>query len=225
MKNFVVTECTNIGGSFCIAAWDLVSKCMARPMPEHDYWSAELIQKHNIRQGTNFTCTESGAGWRSFPHRTEDLSVSSVSIEVIGQDFWESSQERPTSWGTISEVFDQNISTQSTWNLKRKIYVPENTECRSLGGLTLDARKISFVEEKFEDNPPKLRVHINESIFSKFNLSVTCAGLRESWAQSSCEALNAEHQGEQSLHLRIGLARSFGGMPEKCSVQLNGIIK
>lgn len=225
MPSLIVSELTNIGNSFCVAAWDLETNSMVRPMPYRDYWSEELVQRHQIRQGTVFECVYTGANWRSFPHRTEDQEIDAVSISVIGDEYWTNSNDRPRTWGSIPELFDNNIQIQSTYNQKRKIYVPENTQCRSLGGLVIPGSRIQFEEDQYDPENPKLRICISESLSVKYNLSVTCARLRHDWSNNGVQSLNDIYQEMHDLHLRIGLATSFSGMPERCSVQLNGIIE
>lgn len=224
MPQLIVTEVTEIGNSFCVAAWDPQNKTMIRPMPNQNYWAAELVQQINLAQGTEFTCTYLGRDWRSHPHRTEDTNVDPSSIAVVSQNFWVNHKDRPQEHSSIDQLFGGKEEIQSSWNRARKIFVPENTVCPSLGGVRVSARTVKFVEESYNGAPPKLRAHIRAGLLVKDNLSVTCVKLRKEWASSGLDALNKLIRDTESLHLRVGLARPFDGMPQKCSVQLNGII-
>lgn len=224
MPELIVTELTNIGTHHCVAAWDNDSKKMVRPMPDSNYWPEALVARYGLQVGSVFECEYVEGLNRNFPHKTEDQQISSASITVTGHNFWARNSFRPPSNKSIAEVFDNYVRQQSAWNRKKKVYVPEGTKCRSLGSVEVASAKFEFFEERYHDDPPKLRACVRESILNAYNLSVTCSSIRNQWSSDGVKQLNKFFRSHPTLHLRIGLATAFSGMPEKCSVQLNGII-
>jgi hypothetical protein len=164
-----------------------------------------------------------------YPHATEDLLLSAA------PSFLESFDES-TTYGLLLPSTFQSIQQLFGRPLVDGKYLPNGTNCSSLGGVRAARRRVSFIEDSFG----KLRLQLQDIDNVVYRLPVTCDWLRHLFSPSDEDA--EPHFGvaeanewvcvnppDADIILRIGLARGWSGKdhgwhPPRCYAQLNGIV-
>ncbi len=164
-----------------------------------------------------------------YPHATEDLLLSKLPSYL--EKFDESIM-----YALLLDKAFTSIHQLFGCALVDDKYLPEGTNCRSLGGVRAVRRRVRFIEDEFG----KLRLQLQDVDNVTYRLPVTCDTLRQCFSPSHEDA--EPHFGvaeanewlcvnppDSEIILRVGLARGWVGRdgdwhPRRCYAQLNGII-
>jgi hypothetical protein len=215
----LTTEITNFGGLRCVAGWDMDRQRMIRPEPRPGgFWPAGRIAPNGpfeIGKAVQFEAVGPNPA-TDYPHLTEDRVVSgkiAAGPQVSNKDF--EKVLRGSAFSSLSDLFDGKLILDGD-----KAYVPRGTACRSLGGLKVDAKGV--VIETYTNFSGKLRLRIKfTDAVGALAPNVTSTRAYELHSAGQIDALNAKISKASSLMLRIGLARAFAQMPDRCYLQVN----
>lgn len=218
----LITDVTEMGASkYCVAGWCQASNAMIRPLPNGGNWPAGLLNGKGVAPGVTLDATPSNQPLHGvYPHRTEDTAIDPVSAQVIhpGPTNWWGPGAPPTA-ATLNAAFAGNVQHSSVWNGRHQgVYVPENTNTRSLWGLQLQRQQLQLVHED------KLKAYLNDGQHT-YVLSVSSRLLKEAFRAGGLPAANAVLPNNGLLHVRVGLARAFSAAyyPDRCYVMVNGV--
>lgn len=228
--NLVVTDVTRYGDLFCVAGWDLENGGMIRPEPStanavaeaSRFWSDQhagpgkffsvgnVVHFHAALPPANFP----------FPHATEDRLVIVGNSAVVGQ--MTEMQIVQTVAPSISESLKKAFGGQLHRANSGKAHVVAGTKTPSLDAIDIAPASISF----YEDNPlpgkRRLRALVDQNGV-KYDFSVPADAARSRFLAGGVAALKADAAASQKIHVRLGLCRPFGAMPDSCYAQVNGL--
>lgn len=227
----VVTDVTCYGALYCVAGWNLTGGGMVRPEPPtanaaneaSRFWDAQYAGPGKFFSVGNLVRFEANAPPANFPypHATEDRLV------VVGQS---------AILGTISVTDTANRAAQSVSQsiplafggaLVRansgKGYVPSGHNGPSLGAVEMNPANIALYVDDDNPNKPKLRARLTDN-GSTYDFSVPADASRSRWKAGGLDALRADIQNSQRVHVRLGLSRPFAAMPNSCYAQVNGFL-
>jgi hypothetical protein len=214
----LITEITDYGTLHCVAGWDLALGKMIRPEPSPGgFWSAEYVSdgRHFRRGAVVELFARSPDPPTEYPHRTEDRVV----VGAINQLEMMPAAERnrilaSTTSPDLDTLFDGHLQVE-----KSKGYIGRGVQCRSLGGIEVDARQFDVFEDTYKDKT-KLRCRLWHRGFVLVpTLPSTLA--RETWHRDGLAPIRSGLSAAKRLHLRIGLARAFPA--DRCYMQVNDI--
>jgi hypothetical protein len=213
----LITEVTNYGDLRCVAGWDLDRQEMIRPEPHREgFWPAESIgptKSFDLGKTAQFEAADPVPP-TDYPHLTEDRVVSgkvAPGTQMSDADFRKLLRE--TAFPTLAELFERNLILDGS-----KAYIPNGTQCRSLGGLEVDVKGV--VVESYHNYQGKLRLRLRFLDAAGYlgpNLTSTRA--YHALHAGNIDALIAEIKGASKLVLRMGLARAFP--KDQCYLQVN----
>jgi hypothetical protein len=231
MRHIILaTELTRMkAGNCCVAAWSLTEQRIVRPLKATgDYWSLKN-EGHLFNVGNLLECDPTAVKFGDYPHRSENLPLKSmprVITSLIEEEFY------PLIAGHCAAAVADCFGAP----LVQDRYLHAGTRCSSLAGVRTRRENVSFREQ---GDPPKLRLQLNDSDGSFYDLPVTSDvlyrffgytdGIREMYGVTELtEMLNFVPRDEDII-LRLGLARAWDGKdnhwnPMRCYVQLNGLI-
>lgn len=223
--DLLITDVTEMHqGNYCVAGWDSIRRCMARPLPGRGNWTARLLNAHTIEPGNTIRFFETNGYLNStYPHRTEDTPIDpsrGVTLS-LGPSPWLGANSPPC-FETLDGAFAGNIQTTGEWNGARKgAYAMEGVRTASLSAVAVDAKNLKFFEDSYKGTA-KLRAYLSDRD-ACYNLPVVAKSLREQYRMHGVAHLNEQLPGVGYLHVRVGLARAWSGQPDKCSVMINGV--
>lgn len=222
-RQVLVTEVTRMtGGQVCVAALDLHSRTMVRPLsPSGTNWDeAEWVAKGYMLVGNVISLIAAEAGTPVYPHATEDFRVSRVTFlgTSSASDLYEACQE----------TADASEGVLFGGALEEGKYVIAGTHCRSLGCIMMPRGKL-----KASEFYGKVQISYRDIFGAWHNYPVTELATKSYGdAVAGADALNARLNAcspIKSVALRLGLARAWDGGekgydPKRCYLQLNGLI-
>lgn len=156
-----------------------------------------------------------------YPHQTEDrIAYGTITSNKLSSEaFWKALDESKSA--DLDDLFNNSLN----YSANNKAYVSRDVKCRSLGGIELGKGALSI--DTYSNPGGKLRLRANFTQNGRL--------LRPNLTSSEAYALYAE-QGDKGIakanerlkavakiHLRIGLARPFDAVPDKCFLQVNGL--
>lgn len=222
----LITDVTDMSqGNQCVAGWDIDNHRMIRPLPNGSNWTTNSAEKYRIIPGIIIRIQPTGREHNgSYPHSTEDTVINAEEIEVLDQT--------PVNWfteynlavsDTVNAIFDGAIENSSQFNGNLQgVHIRTGTKCRSLGAIIIDRNRLQLVSDSYQDGPKKLKAIINDGEGS-YSLSVSSHALKEAFANEGLPGANAALPNNERFHVRLGLARAFPDMPERCTLMLNGV--
>lgn len=225
----LISEVTRMNSGYhCVAGWDIHGQRMVRPLP---------LLGSNWRLGTDRTvfsvghlinCIPSGIQNNVLPHGKEDFPLSKTPTLL-------EKYEEPEIYAFLLDKAFRSISELFGCRLVDNKYIPENSNCCSLGGVRILRRRTRFNMDSF--GTPRLDMRDNNNVL--YHLPITSDDLHRMYCaddkkRSSFNTEEAERwlcsiTAESEIILRIGLARGWAGRdgdwnPLRCYIQLNGII-
>ena len=221
----VITEVTEMRGSYCVAGWSPIAKRMVRPLPGGEYWSLQQLQLPKsgtfIRPGLKVQFSAADASpTGDFPHRTENMIVDGK-IKGIVEDpsFSWFGDRAPAVDASIEDAFQGFLRVHSSsTGINKGAFVPAGSRSRSLIALEAEAESLSlFVDEK-----SRLRGRLADPK-GTYNLAVVSKSIRETWRLQGIDVVRSQLPTNGKLHIRIGLARPFDNQPDKCYLMINGV--
>jgi len=193
---------------------------MVRPLPNGGNWPSGLLNNKGIAPGVTVNVTPLNQALHgAFPHRTEDTPIDPVSVQIVqpGPPAW-FGQGAPATASTLQGAFEGNIQHSSVWNGRlQSIYVPANTNTRSLWGLAVGRAQLELVEDY-----DKLKAHLNDGQHT-YAVSVSSKVLKEAFRAGGLAGASAALPANGDLHVRVGLARPWHAHPNKCYAMINGV--
>jgi hypothetical protein len=147
----LITEVTEMhGGNYCVAGWRAKTSSMVRPLPNGSNWTQALLNSYGVIPGATITVVATGQQHQSsFPHRTEDTIVDAEQIANV--------QPGPVNWfgpaapavaPNVAAAFGGLVQHNSIWNgTLQGVHVPIDTNCPSLGAVSIPRANLGFVEE------------------------------------------------------------------------------
>ena len=222
-RQVIVTEVTRMsGGLVCVAALDVHSGTMVRPLQgDGSNWEeAKWVDTGYMVPGNVLSLVPADPGHPAYPHASEDFRVATVRSLEQGAfvDLYQVCTE--TADASVEAIFDGALMEGK--------YVVAGTECRSLGCLMLPRNKLR-VSEYYG----KVQVSYQDSSHTWHNFRVTDLAIKNAGDAAAGVAALSEKIAASSyfrpLALRLGLARAWDGGdkgydPKRCFLQLNGLV-
>jgi hypothetical protein len=216
----LITEVTNFGDLRCVAGWDLDRQKMIRPEPHRaGFWAANQIApagKFEVGKIVSFVGTKPHPA-TDYPHLTEDRVVTSG---IAGGPVLGTGRKKrvlhEAAFDSLDEIFDGKLVVDG-----QKAYVPVGTQCRSLGGLIVPAKGASIESYHNYEGKERLRLRFRDgTTYLAPNMTSTKAYAEH--AAGRLDEVNARIAKADHLILRIGLARGFPAVPDRCYLQVMG---
>jgi len=223
-RHVLITEVTRMsGGIVCVAAIDIHSGAMVRPLTiDGSNWEeAEWVTTDYISVGNILSLTPAtDQGSPEYPHATEDFRVAKVTVvgHASQKDLYDACRE--TANANIEGIFGGSL-------LDGK-YVVAGTHSRSLGCVMVPRASI-----KLSDAYEKVQLSYRDDSGTWHNLTVTELETKNAGTSSDGAGLLKARLDKtrfaQPVGLRVGLARAWDGgaqryNPKRCYIQINGII-
>lgn len=210
---------------FCIAAYDVHSGKLARPLGINGAnWVFDEFQPP-IRPGQLMEVSASSIPRGIYPHRTEDMPIKGSMQEL---ETWTDEElykaMLPSASDSISKVFGKRLEEDR--------YFIEGVHCPSLGGVRIARRQVEFRV----NSRNRLRIYIVDNDSILYTLSVTCDRLRTLFDPEGGKygVLEANRwmqtiPPDEPVILRVGLTRGYAGEqgefnPKRCYLQVNGLL-
>jgi hypothetical protein len=226
----IVTDVTCYGDRFCVAGWDPGARAMIRPEPPGadpaieatrfwDWRFAGPGKFFSVGSVVEFDASPPPPDF-PFPHSTEDRIVDWAQPKQTLRNLDNAQMVQAVAAGvspTMMAAFDGALIRE----VSGKAYVPTGSPVRSLGAIEVAAKQISFHEESYQGNKPKLRAYLTHD-GRIYDLSVTADAVRTRWKAAGLAGLQADARESNRVHVRVGLARPFAGKPNECYSQVNG---
>ena len=215
----LITEITNYGDLRCIAGWDLDRNEMIRPEPHREgFWLSTMVSPDGpfeIGKTAKFEANKPNPP-TAYPHLTEDRVV--VGAVIAGaQPAGHTKILEGAAFNSLDDLFDGDLVVDGF-----KGYVPVGSECRSLGGLLVDAKGVEIESYRNFSGKNRLRLRFTtEGVALAPNITSSRAYAHQ--AAGELDAVNQKISEASKLILRIGLARAFDEMPNRCYLQINGL--
>jgi hypothetical protein len=157
----LITDMTEMHQSnYCVAGWCFQSQLMVRLLPGIGAnWTTGMLSQYRFSPGATIEFEVTGQPNTDFPHRTEDRVINLSTIRQIsaGPAIW-SGGGSPASVPTLGEAFEGHIRCNGSRNgYFHGVYVPFQTQTRSLYAVSIIRRNLTF----FEDNN-KLRAYLDD---------------------------------------------------------------
>lgn len=222
-RQVVVTEVTRMsGGIVCVAAVDIHSGTMVRPLQgDGSNWDeTKWVTGGFMLVGNILSLAPAEPGNPDYPHATEDYRVATV--RVLGAA---SSAEL---YKVCSQTADPHIEGIFDGKLTEGKYIIAGSKCRSLGCILLPRGSL-----KASEFYGKVQVSYRDGSGSWHNLTVTELATKNAGDSAAGAAALSARLTKASFFkpvaLRVGLARAWDGgesgyNPKRCYVQLNGVI-
>jgi hypothetical protein len=227
----VVTDVTCYGSLYCVAGWDRLSGGMIRPEPpgatarmeSSRFWGAQLAGPGKVFSVGNVVRFVAAPALPDFllPHATEDRVVDLASgIQVLG--YLSAPQLAAAAAAGVSASLDAAFDGGLVRPPSRKAYVPTGHRGRSLGAIEIAPTDIIFFENDFDPTKRKLRARVTVGGIV-YDLSVPADAARTRWKAGGLQALRADLNASNRVHVRAGLSRPFSARPNECYSQVNGV--
>lgn len=216
----LITDLTDYGDLRCVAGWDLDRGKMIRPEPRPGaFWQGAATgagQAFFPGQVVRFDADVPNPP-TEYPHRTEDHVVQGdvhLIERLAGEDFR----------NHLENIADDAAAVLGSpvEIANGKAYVPLGTNHRSLVGINVARTELTFWEDQYGEEPPKLRGLLATQALS-LNLSITSSDLRDRYRTGGLASVSEHFADGERLHVRLGLARAFEAQPNRCYMQINGI--
>jgi hypothetical protein len=152
----------------------------------------------------------------AYPHFTEDRVVVG---EVLDRPAPQGSTAilQRAAFDTLEQLFDGHLVVDGM-----KGYVPVDSRCRSLGGLKVNPKEVTM--EAYRNpkgkNRLRLRFRVGGLLLAP---NVTSSRAYEQYEAGNLDSVNSKISKASALILRIGLARAFPDVPNRCYLQINGL--
>ncbi|WP_040578933.1 hypothetical protein, partial [Methylocystis parvus] len=122
------------------------------------------------------------------------------------------------------EAFGSDLKHNSIYRgVCQGVYVDSGARCRSLVGIAIDRSSIGFEEFRTQSSELKLKATFEDSDQEQYKVAVSAKILQDAWREGGTRGIEAVLPERGKIHLRIGLARAFEGVP-KCYMMLNGVL-
>jgi hypothetical protein len=199
MARIVVTEVTGTrGGRVAVAGWSLDGSGMVRPIPPDGAdWAPADAGAHLFQPGNILALVPAGRpSGRDLPFRREDMVVAETPRRVgeMAKDELAAALQPGLAPGLV-EGFEG-------W-LELGRYVRAGTDCPSLAGIRVAARRLGFEERR---PAGQLRLWLYDAQGTRFNLPVAARWLKQVQRTSGLVSLAALATGASSMVVRVGLA-------------------
>lgn len=199
MARIVVTEVTGTrGGRVAVAGWSLDGSGMVRPIPPDGAdWAPADAGAHLFQPGNILALVPAGRpSGRDLPFRREDMVVAETPRRVgeMAKDELAAALQPGLAPGLV-EGFEG-------W-LELGRYVRAGTDCPSLAGIRVAARRLGFEERR---PAGQLRLWLYDAQGTRFNLPVAARWLKQVQRTAGLSALGAFASGASSMVVRVGLA-------------------
>jgi hypothetical protein len=215
----LITDITNYGDLRCVAGWDLDRNKMIRPEPHREgFWQSTMVSPagpFEIGKTAKFKAKKPNPS-TAYPHFTEDRVVEGA-VKTGTPPAGRTNILKHAAFSSLDELFDGNLVVDGF-----KGHVPVGAECRSLGGLIVDTKGVQIESycNSFGKNRLRLRFTTRGTALAP-NITSSQAYARH--AAGELGAVNREIASASKLILRVGLARAFEAMPNRCYLQINGL--
>lgn len=218
----LITDVTVYGDLRCVAGWDLDRSEMIRPEPSPGaFWPAskvgpdrEYAPGHIVKLAATAPKPPT-----QYPHLTEDRVV--VGDVVVEKKL--NASEFTASLKQVGVTKPASLFEKPVEFANGKPFVPVDTEAPSLRAVNISAKGLKFFEYEF-DGKKQIRCHMTIGSTTA-NISVTALDLRESYTGSGIAIVKQKFADADQIHVRVGLARTFPAMPNRCYMQVNGVYR
>lgn len=215
----VVTEVTIYNKRLrCVAGFDPDRQVMVRPEPAPGaFWEAKFCGPNTTFHPGHVLDFDGARPETPLPHNTEDIVVRGKVRELSkldGQAFKAVLRQAETC--SPQKVFGGNLKFDGG-----KAYVSPGTDCGSLSGLSVDAARIRFLDQVYKEDH-KLRAELSID-GHRLNLSVGAKDFRQAFDKQGLAGASALLPEQGRAHVRLGLARAWDAVPDRCYLQVNGI--
>jgi len=228
----IITDVTCYGSLYCVAGWDRLTGRMIRPEPPgasatneaSRFWGSDYAgpgKTFAVGNVVKFDATDALPNFL-YPHATEDRIVDTSKPMTVTQTLSNAELVAAVSPGvssTLSEVFDGALVRASS----RKAFVPTGNAGRSLGAIEIPPTDITFFENDWDPNKPKLRARVTSNGLI-YDLSVPAESMRSRWKSAGLASLRSDITASNRIHIRAGLSRAMPSRPDECYSQVNGVI-
>lgn len=217
----LVTDITNFGDLRCVAGWDLDRSKMIRPEPfPGGFWHSDKTAPSGPFElgGTVQFAAKKPHPMTEYPHLTEDRVVTGeITVAAPLEDRAAKKLLQSAAFNSLDDLFDSKLVVDGD-----KAYVPVGAECPSLGGLVVPAKRVAVESYHNFKGKQRLRLRFRDPNYSLApNLTSTKA--YEIHAAGEIDELNMRISKASKLLLRVGLARGFPEVPDRCYMQINGL--
>jgi hypothetical protein len=201
----VITEVTDmLDGRVCVAGWATAERRMVRPLAGPGrHWPAELATPRLLAPGNLLELAPSRAGAsRGLPHAREDLVVAdppSYAGRLAADSFLR----------LLRSIAAPDVATLFAGTLEGGRFVMAGRDCPSLGGVTVEAARLSFSRREGERGPQP-RCRFVDASGAVYDLPLVGHGPRAVFAEGGIAALQRLAAGPRRAHLRLGLAHPSG---------------
>jgi hypothetical protein len=151
-----------------------------------------------------------------YPHFTEDRVVAGQIIKGPGPENREELL-RAAAFDSLEALFEGNLVIDG-----QKGYIPLGKKCRSLGGLLVKSNGATIESYRNFKNKHRLRLRFKAD-GQVLAPNLTSSKAYELHAKNELDNVNKNIADSSELLLRIGLARAFPEMPNRCYLQVNGL--
>ncbi|MCX5512851.1 hypothetical protein C3941_02845 [Kaistia algarum] len=229
--NLCITDVTCYGALYCVAGWDIDDGGMVRPEPPgadpaHEpsrFWDAQYAGPGKIFAVGNIVRFDASGPPNSFPfpHATEDRIVKAGSQLQIVKSL-SAAQLVEAAADSVSESLQDVFEGHLVRAHSGKAYVPANIKTNSLGAIEIDPGRITFHEDVTGAGKRRLRAVVDQDGVG-YDLSVPADLARTRFLTAGLDALQADANSCDSIHVRVGLCRPFPDIPDACYAQVNGL--
>jgi hypothetical protein len=215
----VVTEVTLYGRLRCVAGLDLDRGMMIRPEPTAaGFWEAKVCGPNTVFHPGHVVEFGGERPPTALPHNTEDIVVRGHPrrVAVLSTDGFRQALTRAAAFSPEA-VFGAHLRFDGD-----KAYVPSGAPCGSLACQSLDAADFKLFEHAYKDEH-KLRAEL--AIGGRvLHLSVAAKSLKQTFEKEGLAAAQVLAPKAGRAQVRLGLARPFKDYPDRCYLQVNGLL-
>lgn len=204
----LVTEVTRMtGGFYCVATWDVYEERIVRPLAlDRGYWAFPHEQSR-WRPGYLLEVAARCETTGHLPHRRENMVLRRYPRLL---ERWEEAEL----YQAVSKRAGSSILAEFRNPITENKFVPEGTDCPSLGSVRSRLDQLSFVD----DGWGKLRLRFTDSDDQRYALPVTCDTLQKMFSPKDGMFGPAEanewlqaNEADAELILRLGFCRGYTG--------------
>jgi len=199
MARIVVTEVTGTrGGRVAAAGWSLDGSGMVRPLPpDGPDWALADAGAHLFQPGNILALVPSGRpSGRDLPFRREDLVVAETPRRV-------GEMAKDELAAALAPGLAPSLAQGFEGWLELGRFVRAGTDCPSLAGVCVAARRLGFEERGAAG---QLRLWFHDPQGTRFNLPVTARWLKQIQRASGLAALTSLAAAAKNMVVRVGLA-------------------